>query len=78
MVPCTLCSTLASVWLRSAVSSRTDLRSSRKNRNMTTFLLRHYLHNCSPLAIRMFGFIDLNSIKNVPPEHGRSLVTRPV
>jgi len=26
----------------------------------------------------MFGFIDLNSIKNVPPEHGRSLVTRPV
>jgi hypothetical protein len=60
MVPCTLCSTLASVWLRLAMSSRTDLRSAWKNRNTTTFLSRHYLHNCSPLAIGMFGFIDLN------------------
>jgi len=59
-VPRTLCSTLASVWLRLAISSRMDLRSAWKNCNTTTFLSLHYLHDSSPLAVEMFGFIDLN------------------
>jgi hypothetical protein len=71
MVPCTLCSTLASVWLRLTISSRTDLHSERKYRNTTTFISRHYLRYCSPLAIVMLRSIDLNLLKNVPPEHGR-------
>lgn len=48
------------------------------NRKKTTIFSYQYLRNRPISNIRMFGYIDVNYLKKVPPEVSQSLLKYPV